>query len=420
MTARKAKATSRKKVTTVVEEAPDIEEAEYTEMTDMVDETEEQQLDALEGLISEFTGSADILVNVYRQGEGKSISFLFRTSPDEMSGGEIMERCRDNYGTGDYRVHIRQGPRIVHNRPFSVEAKREPDPALSSAPGNADIIALVTANAAQTQQMFMATMTAMAEALKGREPPPAPDPVAMQNSMIQALVALKQLAVPESTAKDPVEMLIQGVQLAAELKPSEGDTNANDLVLAGLKAFAPTITEATRAGMAAQQALPGAPGGSVPGAPGAPGAPGPGAPASPEIAAAAAREKEMGLRQVMMRQQLAWLVKQASVGKNPDLYAELLLDQVGESTVLEFIAKADALEQLAVIEPRVKDYSVWFEELRAAILDLTRPDDGVHIGSEQQPVDGGNGAARHTEIDSDTGDHSGRVIGDESHTEEDA
>lgn len=403
---------ARKKVTTVVEE-PAAEEAEYTIIED--DEGEEAQLDALEGLIGEFTGAADIVVNVYRQGEGKNISFLFRTSPDEMSGGEIMERCRDNYGTGDYRIHIRQGPRIVHNRPFSVEAKKEPDPALVQNTGQADIIALVTANAAQTQQMFMATMTAMAEALKGREPPPAPDPVAMQNSMIQALVALKGLAVPEATAKDPVEMLIQGVQLAAELRPSDGDTNANDLVLAGLKAFAPTITEATRQGMAAQAA-----GQPQPGAPGAPGADAPGQEGAQQMTADAAREREMGLRQVMMRQQLGWLVKQASVGKNPDLYAELLLDQVGEQVVLDFIGKPDALEQLAGIEPRVKDYSVWFEELRACILELTAPEDGGHIEREQQPINGGDGAARHTTVDSNAGDHTGGIVGDASHTEEDA
>jgi hypothetical protein len=128
----------------------------------------------------------------------------------------------------------------------------------------------------------------------------------------------------------------------------------------------------------------------------------------------------MGLKQVMMRQQLAWLVKQASVGKNPDLYAELLLDQVGEKIVLEFIGKPDALEQLATVDPRVKDYSVWFEELRGCILELTAPEDGGHIEREQTPINGGDGAARHTEIDSDAGDHSGGSTGDAGHTEEDA
>lgn len=128
----------------------------------------------------------------------------------------------------------------------------------------------------------------------------------------------------------------------------------------------------------------------------------------------------MGLRQVMMRQQLAWLVKQASVGKNPDLYAELLLDQVGEQTVLEFIGKPDALEQLAGIEPRVKDYNVWFEELRGCILELTAPEEGGHIEREQPPINGGDGAARHTEIDSDPGDNSGGSIRDASDTEKNA
>lgn len=411
-----ARTRAKKKATVYVKPAPE-PETEYVEVIDDNDtEREEETLDQLEGLIGEFSGAADIVVNVYRQGEGKQISFLFRTSPDEMSGGEIMERCRDQYGTGDYRVHIRQGPRIVHNRGFSVEAKKEPDPAIQAATGNADIIALITAQNASQQQMFMATMTAMAEALKGREPPPPPDPVAMQNSMINALVALKQLAVPEAApTKDPIDLLIQGVTLANDLRPSEGDTNANDLVLAGLKAFAPTITEATRQGLA-REAAPSAPGapGATPGQPGAPGQ------VTDQAGVDAAREREMGLRQAMMKQQLAWLVRQAQVGKHPELYAELLLDQIGERVVLEFIQGDDALQRLAAIEPAVQNYVPWFEALRQCILELTSESDDGHIESERQPINGGDGAARHATVEGDPGPDPGGSDGNAGHTEKDA
>ena len=412
MAARSTARSSRKKVTTVVEEPADIEDGDVTELLEVVDDTEEQTLDALEGLISEFTGAADIVVNVYRQGEGKNISFLFRTSPDEMSGGEIMERCRDNYGTGDYRIHIRQGPRIVHNRGFSVEAKKEPDPALQQQTTTADIVSLITAQNQNMQQMFLATMTAMAEAMKGREPPPPPDPVAMQNSIVQSLVALKQLAVGEEPKqKDPVELLIQGVTLANEMRPSDGETNANDLVLAGLKAFAPTITEATRAGIA-NQAQPGQP---------QPGQPLPGQPADPQAAEAAEREKALNLKKVMMKQQLGWLVKQAAQGKHPELYAELLLDQVGEREVLAFIERDDALQQLANIEPDVQYHVPWFEALRQCILELTRDDDGGHIGSEgRPPINGGDGAVRDSTLDSEPGADSGRTDGNPADLEDNA
>ena len=37
---------------------------------------------------------------------------------------------------------------------------------------------------------------------------------------------------------------------------------------------------------------------------------------------------------MMMKQQLGWLVKQAQVGKHPELYAELLLDQIQRRRLL--------------------------------------------------------------------------------------
>ena len=128
----------------------------------------------------------------------------------------------------------------------------------------------------------------------------------------------------------------------------------------------------------------------------------------------------MGLKQLMLKQQLGWLVKQAMVGKNPDLYAELLLDQLGEQTVLEFVGRDDALQQLAAVEPRVQDFVPWFEQLRLVILELTAPDEAGHIESEQQPINGGDGAARHTTVDSDAGADTGGSDRDASHTEKDA
>jgi len=152
--------------TTTVEERDDAQDAEYVEVLNDGDDDEqaEQELDALDGMISEFSGAADAVVNVYRQGEGKNLSFLFRTSPGEMTGGEIMERCRDNYGTGDYRVHIRKGPRLVANKPFSVEAKKEEEKKeQSNGLDMATVLTIMEQNNARTMQMFSETMRAFAE-----------------------------------------------------------------------------------------------------------------------------------------------------------------------------------------------------------------------------------------------------------------
>ena len=352
-----------RKVTTVTEENVP-EDAEYTTVIDDSDELidEQESLDALDGMIAEFSGAADTVVNVYRQGEGKNLSFLFRTSPAEMTGGEIMERCRDNFGTGDYRVHIRKGRRLVKNAPFSVEAMTVKETPGQQAPamGIAEIIAIMQSSNDRMSLMFTESMRAMAEAFKGREQPSF-DPVAMQTSLIQSLAALKGMTdKPETNQKDPVEMLVQGITLARELGPKDGDTNTSDILLEALKQFAPAIAGATHAMQARQ--------------PGTPANPALAGPRDPAAAADAQREHDMNLRNIWMKQQLGFLVKQAENGKDPSLYAEVLLDQLGPVVVLDFIQKDDALAQLAKINPGVAGQRIWFEKLRDAILELTRDD----------------------------------------------
>lgn len=386
-----------RKTTTVVEEAA----PEDDSLVSYIDDGEEDQaLDQLEGMISEFSGSADCVVNVYRQGDGKNLSFLFRTNPDEMTGGEIMERCRDNYGTGDFRIHIRKGPRLVANKPFSVEAKKEDEKEqYQPQNNNAEMLAFITAQMNNQQAMFATTMQAMAEAMKGRETP-AIDPIAMQSGMIQALVALKGLAAPETgNQKDPVEMLVQGITLARELGPRDGETNTSDILLEALKTFGGPLANA-----AAQMKPPGAPGnGALLTGPG-----------DPQAAADAEKEKQMGVKALMLKGQLAWLIKQAESGKNPELYAELLLDQLGEVVVLDFISKPDALDKLAAVNPGVVGQRLWFEKLRDAILALTDSDDaGDSEGEDGEYIPAGNviipgadpDAVRSAAIDGDaTGD----------------
>lgn len=347
---------STRRTTTVIEDG-DEETGELDELID-IDETEEAQLDALDGMIAEFTGAADTVVNVYRQGDGKNLSFLFRTNPDEMTGGELMEKCRDNYGTGDYRIHIRKGSRLVKNAPFSVEAKKEPDPATLQHNQGMDItaiMAMMQENNNRTMQMFSETMKAIA----GNNNNAAPfDPVAAQASLMQQLLALKQMSEPKDQSKDAVAMLIQGLTLAKDLGPKDGETNSSDILLEGIKQFAPAIAQATKMG---QAAIPGNGAALAP-------------PGDEQATADAEREKTMGMRSMMLRQQLGFLVKQAESGKNPDLYAELLLDQLGEAVVLDFVGKPDALDKLGQINPGVMGQQIWFEALRDAILELTRPD----------------------------------------------
>ena len=377
-----------KKVTTVTEEEP-VDDG-VTTLLFSEDETEDAEIDALEGMISEFSGAADTVVNVYRQGEGKSLSFLFRTNPGEMTGGEIMERTRDNYGTGDYRVHIRKGPRLVANKPFSVESKKEPETPAGFNQGMdiTAIMAMMQENNNRTMQMFSETMKAIAG---GQSNQPVFDPVAMQASNMQTIAALKSLSDPKpDNAKGAIEMFIQGITLAKDLQPKDGETTSADLLLKGLEMFGGPIAEATKAGMLrAQNPATNPPGHSNQNL----GPPNPMAPPQPtgdsQADADAQKEYEMGMQKIVLNQQLTFLLRQAAANKDPELYAELLLDQAGEERVLAFVGQENAIDQLVALNGDVQNYRGWFEHLRDAILELTAPDAaGENDDTEPRAVSG--------------------------------
>lgn len=340
----------------------------------------EAEESALDGLLSEFQGAENVSVNVYRQGDGKNMSFLFKTTPEEMTGGDIMERCRDKFGTGDYRMHVRQGRRIVANKPYSVEAPKEPAEIIAPQNNNSDIIALIQSQNTQMATLFQSTMQAMAEAIKGSHAAqPAVDPVAMQQSMIQGIAAMKQIADGDKKEPGAVEMLVKGIELAKDLAPKSGETNTMDLLSKGLEMFpmlakAGEITGHTNPPVS----LPGhEPVHALKGPPQQPPNPAPGnTPATEDDT----KRKEQEAFFMQAKANLAFLCNQAQNNRDPELYAELILDQMGAEKVVEFIGHEDALDQLTKLEPTVGVYKGWFLALRDAILVLTAPE------QESEPV----------------------------------
>ena len=356
-----------RKTTTVVEENAAVDDP-ITTIYESDDEI--QALDALEGMVAEFAGASGTVVNIYRQGEGKNLSFLFRTNPDEMTGGEIMERCRDNYGTGDYPVHIRDGARIVKNAPFSVEAKKEPDPATTAGNSNLELVAIMQSSNDRMLTMFQTTMAAFAEAFKGNQQPQQTfDPIAAQASLMQQLVALKSMSEPKDQTKSAVDMFVQGISLAKDLSPKDGETNSSDILVKALEMFGGPMADMAQKQLGAQTA-PGLPAPNQPPNLMAPPQP----TGDPQADADAKKEYEMGLQKMVLNQQLNFLLRQAAANKDPELYAELLLDQAGEERVLAFVASDNAIDQLVELNGEVANHRPWFEALRRSILELTAPE----------------------------------------------
>ncbi|HVA16676.1 MAG TPA: hypothetical protein VMV59_03075, partial [Candidatus Dormibacteraeota bacterium] len=104
-------------------------------------------------------------------------------------------------------------------------------------------------------------------------------------------------------------------------------------------------------------------------------------------AAAPSPETDPMLRQLnWLRVQTNALVIQASRGKSPALYAEVLLDNlpdfISEQEFYERLKSPDAIAQLAQLNGDVAKYAPWFEELRKEILAQFSEDEAEGGGGE--------------------------------------
>lgn len=335
---------------------------------------EEDEISASDALIDEIRGESETTVNIYRLGTGRGKeSFLFSASPEDITAKDINERCRDQHGGGDFKMVTRDAQRIVKSARFSVEAVARPE--VEKKPegmGVTELLAIMQSSNTQMMTMFQSTMGAMAEAMKGNNQP-AFNPTEATKTIMESVAAIKQLADPpkDTSGKEMVGMLVQGIELASKFGNKDGDTNSYDLLGKALE-FLPSLAEAAK---------------NNPSAPPAPGQPGPGQPnPDPDTQASIEREHRMAQDKAQQAHYVAMLLAWAKAGKDTALYADFILDQVGDEKVLAFIGGADAFEKLVAINPEVVMYRPWFEALKAEILNLTTDDDASDTPLEGEVI----------------------------------
>ena len=82
-------------------------------------------------------------------------------------------------------------------------------------------------------------------------------------------------------------------------------------------------------------------------------------------------QTEEDMIKFMMKQYLPVFVNAATKNGDPNLYAEMVLDQIPESAypkLKEWLEKPTCLEEIAILEPGVRYQQEWWNSLRASIL----------------------------------------------------
>lgn len=332
-----------------------------------IDEDETPEDIALQNVISEFgADGANGKVNVYRTAPGKPLAFVKSYSPMEFS----LETLQAEYGPGDYQVRV-YGPgglkarkNIVIDKPLNSPQF----PVAVQAQQNDRLIETMNNGFTRMAEMFAGAMAKFAD----NQPKPKSTMETLQElQMMRDLMGINNNPAP---ASDPMQLIETALNLADKINPRPA--GENDLLLEGLRAFAPLATAALQhreqgfpAAVAAQPALP---------------APVP-VPASQPVAPTGTESalpvNPSTMKEDEMLKYYVWLlVQNAAQDNDPVTYANMFIDTAGTEGAKAFCESPDWFERLCALRPDVAKYREWFEELRADVLELTKPESPDNSG----------------------------------------
>lgn len=310
-------------------------------------------VDTLSELMTSLQGASSARINVYRIVKNQPPSYVFECAPESFS----LDELRDKYNGGEFRLYIMKEGRLWKNTRVVVEPRQVINNGVDPTPPTHlfDMMALIRDGfSAQTTALremssarggpslfanmdLPAVITAAAAAITALRPPPAPAPAA--DSTSQAL-----------------DMFMKGMQIAMDVRDNapNADNSIGGMLRDALRS--PVVAAAVQASMVPppQQAPPPAlPPPEVSHAKTAPTTP-----ATPAVSPNAD----------MMRYYLSMLCQKAAANADPTLYAEIVLDNIGDEALDRMLERGPALiDDFIAALPAVAEHRPWFEALVSAI-----------------------------------------------------
>lgn len=412
---------------------PDDEELALAEelayQSDPVEIAEDKAELELRDKMAQYIGESGAKIYIYdmdEKGANGSGVFIEKMLLSDLEHDELMERLRDVHYGGDFKLQIRnkrghietyQNVSVVRKeRPKDEKEKKDDIAAIIEAvkgdqSNSSDMLTAMMAQQQQNMQMMMQQsqqqMTLLIEAMKANKPDVSNQPT--MADMMGMMVSMKELSGGNEKEVDPMEQFLNGLKMGKEM----GDTGGNDNILqTAIKTLGPSIAEATTA---------------LTNMPKTPTMPAQVAPrqrpmTEPQLAAPtpepeASKEEvlqvrvpgqennpqtepngdpEMDQQQLMVKMQslLEMCHGAATINADPETYANLLLDQVGEELARQYIGDNDRYEQLFVFVPALVEHREWFDDLRGIIISYLENSDEdsndvpTETEGEPEPIDG--------------------------------
>lgn len=352
----------------------------------------EQQLDTVFEAVGDDPEVVRVKCYAIKSGE---YEFLFNELPAGLGG--IDERLRDEYGSGLYELriivngHIKRRLKVPVGRTL---ADRMPKPIKPDGIKPGEVLGMIREMQKDQMDQFKLMMENVTARMDRPAPEPPRDPFEMQTSLMAMLVQMKDFLKPASAPnpQNPINLLKDVLGLTEEVRAMSGDAGPGALLANVAKETLPGLLQLANIEAAKKAGLPMTPATTTepPQTPENQGlmerynqpAPPPqaGAPrASVTPPTPNPEEKPEVLQQLFVAKAIERLLPMAQAGRRPEVYAEVLLDMAEqyncEPWAVEFICSETFLEQLTRMNPAVATYPEWFKQLRAAVVEMTTPEE---------------------------------------------
>lgn len=305
---------------------------------------------ALSGLLAELGSSSDAIVRVYEStGQGRRLEYLFECAPEEFS----FDKLRDEYGGGDFRIHVRRpGVRgLLANRLISIKRTKKPEMGPQ-----------FPVNQITPEQITDAINRGLSEALSRLIPLLQPqskpiDPTELEDRFMQRMVTMKELFTQPSGGMGNIDLFIKGLEMAKDFgHVPVGDAGLPDLLIEAVRTFGKPLADIVSKQAAMPQAAPQVVGPRML-------TPAPTVKAGEKVAI---EDNELG----PILPYVTFLLVQAGRERDPEIYANLFLDQVDISVAEKYINRADLLESIIKIRPEAEQHRAWLSEFLTLAREL--------------------------------------------------
>ena len=320
----------------------------------------------LQDILAELSNDDDIEMSVWEppsKGRGP-YAYLFQCGLADYTLSELRDYMRDEYGGGVYRIHIRKNGELVANKKLAIGGpKKIKPPVTTETPKQTsdvpDYIEQILENQNKQFERILNTIHASQS--------PAIDPIALQTSMMDSLIRMKEFIAPPEKIRapdNPLETMKTFLEISNMINSIKG--GESDPLAEAIKVFGPTIAQAAQTGLKPTEphiALgAGYPKGMTPPSAGI-------QPAPPKQNNPQPKEGHP------MKLQLMLLCAGAETDDDPAAYAPIVIQKTpteGLDKLLEFIKSGTAIEELSKIYAPIANYRAWFEELGECILELVQ------------------------------------------------